>query len=105
MQLFIKRNGKFVQIFKTDPIDWCELTSATKSNKILVKIAILMVKKKIPEYFIPCPIKPMVIEKLNLTLDTKSISLFLPGVYRSSVTLKNRNNKVMFEYFSTIEFF
>lgn len=101
---FVKRNGKFQEIFKTEPINWCEFSAAPKkSDKMLLKLAVLFFKKKAPQLFNPCPLQPFTFEKTNASFDNTYKSFVPKGLYRGGVVLKNQKKEVFFELKFSVE--
>lgn len=51
IEIFQKKNGKFVQIFKTPSIDWCEFTGGTAKLMNFQKLIIKGIRKSTEQLF------------------------------------------------------
>lgn len=107
MSIFKKDGkGKFQELFKNLPaMNWCKIMDGTSkyASNFLVKMTILLYKSKIPEFFQPCPFGPMIIEKVNLTLENKLVLMMPIGIYRNTYVFKYKNGEVMCEMSFLIE--
>ena len=108
MGVFKKNSkGEFQEIFKNIPaMNWCKImdgTSKQTSNPI-VKIALMLAKSKVPEFYKKCPIGPMIIER-NSTIENSVIALCPSGLYRIAVQWLYKNNEILLDCTFLIEIF
>lgn len=77
-------------------------TSKLTSN-FLIKIIIMVVKDKFSEVYKRCPLGPVIIDKVNTTIDRRVIVMFPSGVYRINVAWINKNEEIMFNFLAQME--
>lgn len=86
-------------------MNWCKIMDGTSkfASNFFVKISILLNKSKFPELNQNCPIGPMIMERVNMTVDNKLVAMFPTGIYRFQLTCKYKNGDIMFFISLTIE--
>lgn len=86
-------------------MNWCKLMDGTskQASNYLIKIAVMVIKSKVPELKRQCPIGPIIIDKFNITLDSKVIAMFPNGIYRIIFLWKHKNGEVMLNISFLIE--
>ena len=108
MRVFRKDSkGEFQEIFKHFPaMNWCKIMDGTSkyASNTMIKVALLLAKSKVPEFYKKCPLGPMIVEK-NSTIENAVISLCPSGVYRIDVVWKYRNNEILLEFVCLLEVF
>ena len=79
-------------------------TSKLSSN-FIIKICILIAKEKFSELYHRCPIGPLLMNKVNNTIDRKVILLFPTGIYRAAFSWKNQKGDILLQFSALIEIF
>ncbi|CAG9806361.1 unnamed protein product [Chironomus riparius] len=107
LSVFKKNNdGEFKELFKNLPaLNWCKVMDGTSkyASNFLMKIVMVLYKTKFPEFFQRCPFGPMVVEKINMTIENKLIVMMPTGLYRITFTFKYKNGEMMFDQSFLIE--
>jgi hypothetical protein len=81
-------NGKFRNIFKTDPFDWCVMVSGKSKLNPFVKISLNSFKASAPDFFKPCPWSG-VVEVKNTTFQRQFVTFFPDGHFRMKPKFSN----------------
>ena len=79
-------------------MNWCKIMDGTSkyASNFFVKISILLNKSKLPELIQKCPLGPLILEKVNMTVDNKLVAMFPTGIYRFTLSCKYKSGEIMF---------
>lgn len=97
-------NNNFRELYKNFPsFEWCKLMkSASKfSSNIIAKCAVTLMKRIAPELTRPCPIPPMKIQKLNISIPNVIIAMIPMADYRVTCIMKAKNGDIFFNSSAT----
>jgi hypothetical protein len=103
--IFKKDKNVFQEVFKNIPtVNWCTIMNGKSklSSNILIKILCMIVKEKYPELHRKCPLGPLILEKLNITMDRRIVAMFPSGFYRFDVDAKNKKEEELIFKFSLL---
>lgn len=84
MSLFKIEGSQSRQIFKSPEIEWCQYLKGFSKPNTFTKIFIDLVKSKIPNLFIGCPMKGR-IDILDLELKGSALVILPRGIYRVQI--------------------
>lgn len=77
----MKRKSEFRQMFKAPRVDWCALMSGSTKSNLMMKGLVEIFKRQMPHFIHKCPYFGRY-EAFNVTVNTKLLSMYPPGIYR-----------------------
>lgn len=81
MSLFSVVGSKLKQVFKMQPLDWCELMKGDKQGSGMAKLVFDTFKDAFPEFIQPCPYSGHY-QKFNAVVNKKYFSFLPPTTLR-----------------------
>lgn len=92
MGFFKVEGSQTRQIFKSAEIEWCQYLRGFSKPNTFTKIFIDLIKTKIPNLFIGCPLKGR-IDILNLELKGVVLKILPKGIYKVQIKSFEDNRK------------
>jgi hypothetical protein len=88
----MKKDGKFQNITKPEPIDWCLMVAGKLKPHIFVKIGIEVMKKLSPEFFHSCPYVGL--QNVSSSIPRQFLAFYATGVYKQKTEIFDGQDKI-----------